>query len=222
MRIGVFGLGYVGTVTATILANEGHQVVGVDTNSIKVSMIERGQSPILEAGVGKRMAEALEKGSLSVTMDPSEAIIDSDVVFLCVGTPARENGQLDISALRKVVSEVGAHINKCSKYVVVVIRSTILPHLIQEVLIPDIADVCGKWPGEKYGLVANPEFLREGSAVNDFVNPPFTLIGEFDKQSGDPVAEIYSFIDSPVIRTDIAEAMTVKYASNAFHALKVA
>lgn len=222
MKIGVFGLGYVGTVTATILANEGHQVVGVDTNTAKVSMIRRGQSPILEPGVAERMAEAVKTGSLSVTMDPYEAVIDSDVVFLCVGTPARGNGQLDISALRKVVSEVGAHIAKCSQYLVVAIRSTVLPHLIQEVLIPDMADVCGKWPGQAYGVVANPEFLREGSGVGDFLNPPFTLIGELDKRSGNLVEELYCFIDAPIIRTNIAEAMMVKYASNAFHGMKVA
>lgn len=221
MKIAVFGLGYVGTVTAAVLAENGNSVIGVDVDSVKVKGIRSGRSPVLEPLLDDIIAKTVRDGSLIAVSNPAE-VGDWKVAFVCVGTPSGPAGQLDPSALRSVVAEIGQQIVQRADYPVVVIRSTVAPHILNDIIVPQLTETSGMTPGTSYGLVVMPEFLREGSSVQDFVNPPFTLIGESDSRSGDVMQELFSFINAPAIRVGMGEAVMVKYASNAFHALKVA
>lgn len=221
MKIAVFGLGYVGAVTAALLAEQGNEVIGIDLNPIKAKSIRDGESPVLEPMLGDIISSTTENGSLSAGSDPAAAL-DWNVAFICVGTPSAAGGQIDSSALRAVVDQIGQQIKNRSDFPVVAIRSTVAPHCLNDVVIPQMTDSAGSAPGTDYGLVAMPEFLREGSSVSDFHNPPFTLIGESDSRAGDIVEELFSFVSAPVVRLSMGEAFMVKYASNAYHALKVA
>jgi GDP-mannose 6-dehydrogenase len=221
MRVAIFGLGYVGCVSAACLAEAGHQVIGVDVNPLKVEMINRGQSPIIEKDVDLLIAEAVGAGRLRATTDALEAVRTSDVSLVCVGTPSDENGGLNLRYIRKVARDIGQALKSHDGYYVVAVRSTVLPGTLETEVIPLLEGASGKKVGQDFGVCANPEFLREGSAVDDFYNPPFTLIGQWDERSGETVAAIYQHIDAPVERTDIRTAEMVKYVSNAFHALKI-
>jgi GDP-mannose 6-dehydrogenase len=221
MRIAIFGLGYVGCVSAACLAKEGHQVIGVDVNPLKVEMINAGQSPIIEAGVDKLIAEAVSGRNLWATTVAAEAIASADLSFICVGTPSNENGSLDLKYVRHVAAEIGQALAGQNKYHVVAIRSTVLSGTVVNEVIPLLEKASGLKVGVDFGVCSNPEFLREGSAVADFYQPAFTLIGQWDEQSGERVAAIYKNIDAPIIRTDIPTAEMIKYVSNAFHALKI-
>lgn len=221
MDISVFGLGYVGSVTAALLAEQGNHVVGVDINPVKADLIMRGASPVIETGLPERLANALKQGRLRAVSDVAHANAWK-VAFICVATPSGSGGQLDTSALRAVLNQIGRQIKARADYVVIAIRSTTQPHILNEVVIPTLTQACGSAPGDKYGLVVTPEFLREGSAVADFLKPAFTLIGESDSRAGDVIAELFQFLDVPVLRMSLGEAVMVKYASNAYHALKVA
>jgi GDP-mannose 6-dehydrogenase len=221
MRIAIFGLGYVGCVSAACLANEGHQVIGVDVNPLKVEMINASQSPIIEAQVDDLVSQAVAAGNLRATAAAVEAILDADVSLVCVGTPSNHNGSLNLRYLRNVAREIGRALAGRSAYHVIAVRSSVLPGTIAGEVVPLLEEASGRRVGRDFGVCSNPEFLREGSAVADFHQPPFTLIGQWDERSGHQVAAVYEGIDAPIVRTDLPTAEMVKYVSNAFHALKI-
>lgn len=221
MKISVFGMGYVGAVSAGCLAMEGHQVIGVDPVQSKVDLINQGQSPIIEKDIDNYIAKGKESGLLQATTDTGEAVRKSEISFVCVGTPSQLNGNLDLSYIRRVCEEIGQAIKEMSEQHVVVIRSTILPGTMKGVVIPTLEDTSGKRAGEGFGVCNNPEFLREGTAVYDYYNPPKIVIGETDSFSGDLLASLYARLDAPLIRTDLGTAEMVKYVDNCWHALKV-
>ena len=221
MRIAIFGLGYVGCVSAACLAGQGHKVIGVDVNSLKVQMINAGQTPIIEAGVDNLIAQAVAAGNLWATPDAGQAIDNADLSLICVGTPSNENGSLDLRYVRRVAGEIGQALARQANYHVVAVRSTVLPGTVTNEVLPLLQETSGRRPGQDFGLCSHPEFLREGSAVTDFYQPPFTLIGQWDDRSGDQVAAIYQNIEAPTVRTDLPTAEMIKYVSNTFHALKI-
>jgi GDP-mannose 6-dehydrogenase len=221
MKISVFGLGYVGAVSAGILASEGHRVIGVDPNQTKLDLINAGKSPIIEPQIGDLISSSVAEGRLSATDDAFSAVNETDISFVCVGTPSQHNGNLDLSFVSRVCEEIGAAIGRKDSFHVVVLRSTMLPGTMEEVVIPTLTAASGKTLGTGFGVCMNPEFLREGSAVNDYRNPPKIVIGESDRKSGDRLVELYEMLEAPLFRTDIATAEMVKYADNAWHALKV-
>lgn len=221
MRISVFGLGYVGTVSAGCLAQDGHEVIGVDPVHAKVDIINAGQSPIIEAEIGEIIDVAVRSGRLRATDDQDQAIRETELSFVCVGTPSQSNGNLDLTYIRRVCQLIGEALkNKPTRHTVI-IRSTILPGTMRQLVIPVLEEYSGKKAGSEFGLCNNPEFLREGSAVRDFNSPPKTVIGELDRASGDILASLYSKLDAPLIRTDIEIAEMVKYVDNSWHALKI-
>lgn len=221
MRMSVFGLGYVGTVSAGCLAHDGHEVIGVDPVRTKVELINAGQSPIIEADIAEIIASAVKQGRLRATEDQDQAIRDTELSFVCVGTPSQTNGNLDLRYIRRVCELIGQALrNKPTRHTVV-IRSTILPGTMQQIVIPVLEECSGKKAGVDFGVCNNPEFLREGSAVKDFNAPPKTVIGEVDRASGDLLASLYAKLDAPLIRTDIETAEMVKYVDNSWHALKI-
>jgi GDP-mannose 6-dehydrogenase len=221
MNVSVFGLGYVGAVSAGILAHEGHRVIGVDPNETKIGLINAGTSPIIEPHIGELIAYSVSAGRLSATDDAFLAVHETDISLVCVGTPSCHNGDLDLSFLRRVSEEIGAAIGQKESFHVVVIRSTMLPGTMREVVIPALTAASGKTLGAGFGVCMNPEFLREGSAVDDYRNPPKIVIGESDLKSGNRLIELYRALEAPLVRTDIATAEMVKYADNTWHAVKV-
>jgi GDP-mannose 6-dehydrogenase len=221
MKVSVFGLGYVGTVSAACLAQEGHDVIGVDPVASKVNLINAGRSPIIEADVEEIIGGAIEANRLRAMQDPVKAIEESDVSFVCVGTPSQMNGNLDLSYIRRVCEEIGLALrNKATRHTVV-IRSTVLPGTMRGIVIPTLEERSGKRAGIDFGVCNNPEFLREGSAVMDFKVPAKTVIGELDDTSGATVADLYAKLAAPLIRVTLETAEMVKYIDNAWHALKI-
>ncbi len=221
MKISIFGLGYVGTVSAGCLARDGHEVIGVDPVRAKVDLINAGQSPIIEADIRDIIATAVRCGHLRATDNQDEAISQTELSFVCVGTPSQPNGNLDLTYIRRVCELIGKALkNKPTRHTVV-IRSTILPGTMHGIVIPMLEEYSGKKAGEGFGICNNPEFLREGSAVKDFNFPPKTVIGEFDCASGDLLASLYSKLDAPLVRTSLETAEMVKYVDNSWHALKI-
>jgi GDP-mannose 6-dehydrogenase len=221
LRISIFGLGYVGTVSAGCLADDGHEVVGVDPVPTKVDLINRGQSPIIETDIGDIIAAAAKEGRLRATSDPSQGIRETELSFVCVGTPSQANGNLDLRYIRRICEQIGEAIKSKSVRHTVVIRSTILPGTMHKMVIPTLEEFSGKKAGIDFGVCNNPEFLREGSAVKDFRHPPKTVIGELDQASGDILAALYKKLDAPLIRTNLESAEMVKYVDNSWHALKI-
>ena len=222
MKVSVFGLGYVGAVSAGCLAQEGHEVIGVDRARTKVDLINAGQSPIIEADIREITAAAVKAGRLRAMQDPVQAIRDSDLSFVCVGTPSQVNGNLDLTYIRRVCEEIGLALTSKAERHTIVIRSTILPGTMRRIVIPVLEEYSGKQAGVRFGVCNNPEFLREGSAVMDFKFPAKTIIGELDHASGDMLAALYAKLDAPLIRTDLETAEMVKYIDNGWHALKIA
>jgi GDP-mannose 6-dehydrogenase len=221
MRISVFGLGYVGCISAACLADDGHRVIGVDVNPDKVDLVRRGVAPIVERGVGQLLADNVANGRLSASTNVAEAISETNMSLICVGTPSQFNGNLDLSHVRRVCEEIGAALRTKSSRHWIVIRSTMLPGATRSTVIPTLEQCSGKRVGVDFEVCVNPEFLREGSAVADCRNPPKTIIGETAVGVGDPLVEIYAGFDAPLIRTSIEVAEMVKYADNSWHALKV-
>ena len=221
MKISVLGLGYVGTVAAGCLAREGHRVIGVDSEPVKVDMINAGKSPIIEKDIDGIISREVAAGRLSATTDVASAVRQSDLSMICVGTPSRANGDIELKHVRRVCEQVGASLRHHDGAPVVVVRSTMLPGTMREVVIPALEAASGRRAGGEFGVCINPEFLREGTAVHDYHNPPKTVIGELNRASGDLLASLYARIEAPLIRTDIETAEMVKYADNAWHALKV-
>ena len=221
MRISVFGLGYVGVVSSACQAKDGHTVIGVDPNLTKVDLINSGRSPIVEAEVDELVGEAVKNGRLTATSDPHSAVVDSDISLICVGTPSQSNGSLDLSFVRSVCQEIGTTIAGKPEKHIVVMRSTMLPGSMIDVVLPALESASGKTAGEEFGVAINPEFLREGTAVFDYRNPPKTVIGCSDEQTAEAVADLYGHLPGPIIKTDLRTAEMVKYVDNVWHALKI-
>ena len=221
MKVSVFGLGYVGCVSAGSFAGDGHHVVGVDVNPDKVATINAGCSPIVEPGLEELLGRCASEGRLRATTDTADAINNSDVSLLCVGTPSRKNGSLDLSYLEKVCEEVGHALRAKDGYHVVVVRSTVLPGTTHEVVIPALERTSGKTYGDGFGVSVNTEFLREGTALKDFRKPPLTLVGHNHAADASGTIALYQSIDAPLISTSIRVAEMMKYTSNTWHALKV-
>jgi GDP-mannose 6-dehydrogenase len=221
MRISTFGLGYVGTVTAACLADKGHRVIGVEINPEKLALFRGGKSPIFEPHLAPLLEKAHRSGRFVATTDVAEAIAGSDLSLVCVGTPSKKGGQPDTSHVEDVAREIGAALRLKRGVHTVAVRSTMLPGAIDSLIVPRIEEASGLTAGRTLRVVANPEFMREGFAICDFYQPPFVLIGERSHGEGDMVAEAYSFVNAPQVRTSIRAAEAVKFACNAFHALKV-
>jgi GDP-mannose 6-dehydrogenase len=220
MRVSIFGLGYVGCVTAACLAKAGHQVTGVDINPDKVAMVNAGTSPLVEPGLGDLLAEVTAAGRLQATTSTEEGVSGSDLAMICVGTPSRDNGQLDVDAIRRVAEGIGQRLRQAPKPYTVVLRSTVLPGTTESVLVPALR---GTGTPHLPGLIVavNPEFMREGSSLRDFAQPPLTLVGSDAPQAGALLRELYAQVDAPFVQTSIRSAEMAKYVSNAFHALKI-
>jgi GDP-mannose 6-dehydrogenase len=222
MKVSVFGLGYVGCVSAACLAADGHHVIGVDVNPLKVDLLNAGRSPIVEDGLEGLLSAGIASGRLGATRDGKWAIQHSDLCFVCVGTPSASGGRLDLQYVQRVSEDIGHGLRSKDGYYVVVVRSTMLPGSTEGIVLPTLEQASGRRAGVDFGLAYNPEFLREGSAVSDFHHPPRTVIGELDERSGGTAAALYTHLDAPLIRTEVKTAELVKYADNAFHALKIA
>jgi GDP-mannose 6-dehydrogenase len=221
MRVSVFGLGYVGTVSAAEFAADGHHVIGVDVSAAKVASVNKGRSPIIEPGLDDLLARATSDGRLSATTNAAEAVHQTEVSLLCVGTPSRRNGSLDLTYLERVCEQIGQALASADHYHVVVVRSTVLPGTTHEMVIPALERTSGKQYGVGFGVSVNPEFLREGTALKDFRKPPLTLVGHNHAADASGTIALYQALDAPLVSTSIRVAEMMKYASNSWHALKV-
>ncbi|GGC02693.1 nucleotide sugar dehydrogenase [Pseudoduganella buxea] len=222
MKISIFGLGYVGAVSAGCLATDGHDVIGVDPNRTKVDLINGGTTPIIEKDIGEMISKTVQEGKLRATIDVRDAVLNSDMSLICVGTPSQLNGNLDLSHVRKVCEQIGEAIKEKDSFHVVVARSTMLPGSMRAVVIPTLEQASGKKAGVDFGVCNNPEFLREGTAVYDYYHPPKTVIGETDERAGEMLVKLYEKMEAPMVRTDVETAEMVKYTDNTWHAVKVA
>jgi len=221
MRVSVFGLGYVGSVSAASFAADGHTVVGVDVAPAKVASLNEGRSPIVEKGLEELIRDNTANGRLRATTSTADAIRDTELSLICVGTPSRKNGSLDLTYLERVSEQIGEALKDKDDYHVVVVRSTVLPGTTHDVVIPALERTSGKKYGTHFGVAVNPEFLREGTAIHDFRNPPLTLVGHNYRSDSEPTQALYAKVDAPVVTTTIRTAEMIKYASNTWHALKV-
>jgi GDP-mannose 6-dehydrogenase len=221
MRISVFGLGYVGCVTAACLAKYGHEVFGIDTNPDKVEMINAARSPVVEPGLSDLLAEVVAAKSLRATLSTEDAVCNTDVALISVGTPPRSNGQPDLSAVERVGEAIGCALRRRSRPFTVVLRSTVLPGTTARVLLPALRAACGAAFTGPLHVAVNPEFMREGSSLRDFASPPFTIVGCDDDATARVLQALYMCVNAPFVQTDVSTAEMVKYVSNAFHALKV-
>jgi GDP-mannose 6-dehydrogenase len=220
MRVSVFGLGYVGCVTAAFLARSGHRLIGVDINPDKVAMVNAGTSPLVEPGLGELVAEVVGAGQLRCTTSTEEAVAESDLALICVGTPSRENGQPSVDAIRRVAEGISNGLRRHPKAYTVVLRSTVLPGTTESVLLPALrGSAATELPG--LTVAVNPEFMREGSSLRDFAQPPITLVGSDGPRAGALLRELYAKVDAPFVEISIRSAEMAKYVSNAFHALKI-
>ncbi|MFD2418485.1 nucleotide sugar dehydrogenase [Amycolatopsis pigmentata] len=221
MRISVFGLGYVGCVSAACLASRGHEVIGVDVNPVKVDLVTGGRAPVVEERIGELTAEMVRSGALRATADVVDAVTNSEISLVCVGTPSAPNGSLSTLYLERVTEQIGRAMAGLGRRHTVVFRSTMLPGTCLETLVPILEKNSGGTAGVDFGVAVNPEFLREGTSVRDFFDPPKTVIGEIDPESGDTVARLYEGLPGEVFRVEVPIAEMTKYADNAFHGLKI-
>lgn len=221
LRLSVFGLGYVGSVSAACFASMGHRVIGVDVNPSKVEMIQSGRSPIVEAGMDELVAQGNRSGRLHAVTDSTAAVLESDLSFVCVGTPSMRNGKLDLTHIEKVAWEVAAALKQKKSEHMFILRSTVLPGTTESIVVPILEQGSGRRAGVDFSVVYNPEFMREGSAVADFLQPPYTILGMQDRAHLDLLRELYQETPGKVFKTSIRVAEMAKYVSNAFHAVKV-
>ena len=221
VKISIFGLGYVGAVTAACLATDGHEVVGVDVDPFKVEIINNGRSPIVEEGLGELISDAVQKKLLRATTDVEDAVNSSDVSMICVGTPSNENGSLKLDFVERVSRQIGESLSRKTTNHVVVVRSTMLPGTVDELVTPTLQMHSGKTVGKELHVCVNPEFLREGSSLKDFYSPPFIIVGVEAPEAAEILRTLYSKVTAPLFVTSIRTAEMVKYACNSFHALKV-
>ena len=218
MKINIYGLGYVGSVTAACLAAAGHHIVGIDVDQTKIDRINRGLTTVIEPGLEALIQRVVAAGTLRASTAGNS---DAELSLICVGTPSNENGSLGLEFVSRAAAQIGATLAGTQAYHVVCIRSTVLPGTVENVVIPLLEQHSGRRAGRDFGVCMNPEFLREGTSISDYQAPPFTVIGQLDDASGDLLASIYAGVNAPVLRTRLAVAEMVKYACNAFHALKI-
>jgi GDP-mannose 6-dehydrogenase len=221
MRVSVFGLGYVGAVSCGCFANDGFSVLGVDVSATKVGLMNDGRSPIVEERIGDLLAAAVRDGRLRATTDVEEAVGATDISVVSVGTPGSPNGKLSLDAVERVSEQIGRAIAKKTARHLIVVRSTVLPGSVRSVVVPALERASGKRLGDGFGVCFNPEFLREGSSVEDHYNPPYTLIGSWQREDGERAAVLYAKVNAPIHHVSVETAEMVKYACNAFHALKI-
>jgi GDP-mannose 6-dehydrogenase len=221
MNISVFGLGYVGVVSAACMAKDGHYVIGVDPNPTKVDLVNSGHSPIIEAEVEELISEAVSNSRLVATQDSIHAVQQTEISLVCVGTPSLSNGGLNLSYIRSVCTQIGSAIAEKDGKHIVVMRSTMLPGTMSEVVLPTLESSSRKAAGTGFGVAINPEFLRESTAVFDYRNPPKTVIGCSDDSTAAVVSGLYDRLPAPIIKTDLETAEMVKYVDNVWHALKI-
>lgn len=219
--VSVFGLGYVGCVSAACFARAGHSVVGVDANPVKARLVAEGHATVVEDGIDALVCEMVEAGRLTGTTDPEDAIERTAISLICVGTPSQPNGSLDLTYVERVCAQIGAAMRRKGGRHTVTLRSTVLPGTTKEVVIPALEDASGMRAGRDFDVCMNPEFLREGTSISDFDHPPFTIIGADEPTAGAAVAELYAGIDAPLHITPLGVAEMLKYACNAFHGMKV-
>ena len=218
MKATIFGMGYVGSVTAACLAKQGHDVTGIDLDAEKVALMNSSQSPIMEPGLDEILRDTVAEGRLRAE---TRCLTLGDISLVCVGTPSNDNGSLDLRQVLRVCEDIGCLLKNTASYHVVNVRSTVIPGTVESQIIPLLEDTSGKKAGKDFGICMNPEFLRESTAVNDFYHPPFTVIGASDERSAKVVSMLYERIETPLEIVPIRVAETIKYACNAFHALKV-
>jgi len=221
-KVSVFGLGYVGSVTAACLASKGHSVIGVDLSASKVEQLEAGNSPIVEPRMKELVEAAHAASTLHATTDSAAAVMHTEISFLCVGTPSLRSGKLDLGHVEPVCREIGQVLKKKNSFHLVVLRSTVLPGTAENVVIPALEQSSGKRIGSDFGVCVNPEFMREGTAVADFLEPSMTIIGAAHPQHAACLRELYSWAPGKIFETSFRSAEMVKYVCNAWHALKVA
>jgi GDP-mannose 6-dehydrogenase len=214
-------MGYVGAVCAACLADRGHSVIGVEISEVKVDLINQGKSPIVEPGLDELIGSGVAQGRIRATTDTVDAVANSKLSMICVGTPSKKSGDLDLRYIETVAREIGLAIkDKLGRHTVVV-RSTVLPGTVKSIVVPILEAASGKRAGEDFGVAVNPEFLRESTAIQDYNNPPMTVIGEWDEASGELLTSLYADLTAPVVRKPIEVAEMVKYACNVWHATKV-
>ncbi len=220
--VSIFGLGYVGSVTAACLASKGHAVIGVDTSPLKVEQLDAGRSPIVEPGMKELVDQAHTASLLRATTDSSAAVMQTDISFLCVGTPSLRSGKLDLGHVEPVCREIGKVLKHKEAFHLVVLRSTVLPGTAENIVIPALEQTSGKRLGDSFGVCVNPEFMREGTAIADFMEPSMTIIGSAHARHAALLRELYSWTPGKIFETSFRSAEMVKYVCNAWHALKVA
>ena len=221
MKISVVGLGYVGAVCSACFANEGHEVIGMDIDKVKVDLINQGKAPIVEKDLEDYISRNVKARRLRATTDLKEAIDNSDITIISVGTPSKPNGDIDLKYIKEAAKAIGEKLKEKDAFHIVSMRSTVLPGTGKNVVIPIIEEISGKKAGVDFGYVSNPEFLREGSAIWDFYNPPKTVVGATDEKSYKTFRELYSFLNAPYFEVEIEVAEMIKYADNSWHATKV-
>ena len=221
MNVSIFGIGYVGAVTTACLASGGHKVIAVDPNALKVKMLQEGRAPIVEANLPELLAEASERGMLSATTDVESAIYNSELSIICVGTPSLPNGKLDLGYVKTVCEQIGAVLKKKPGFHSVVIRSTMLPGSMSSLVIPTLEEASGMTAGEDFGVAIYPEFLRESTAIADYLNPAVIVLGKLDDTTIERLTLLNDGIPGDVRVVDIGTAEAIKYANNCWHATKI-
>jgi len=219
--ISIFGLGYVGSVTAACLAHKGYSVIGVDLSPAKVELLKSGRSPIVEPRMSELVTACHQDCRLQATTDSAAAVMNSEISFLCVGTPSLRSGKLDLGHISPVCEEIGRTLARKDSFHLVVLRSTVLPGTAVTIVIPTLEKASGKRMGKDFGVCVNPEFMREGTAVADFLDPAMTIIGAADSRHASLLRELYSWAPGRIFETSFTSAEMVKYVCNAWHALKV-
>jgi len=220
MRISIFGLGSVGAVTGACIADSGHEVIAVDTDLLKVKRLQEGRSPIVEPGLDELVASGVASGKLRATTDSEEAVLNSELSIICVGTASSEDGSLVLDYIRSVCSQIGMALRKKQSYHSIVLRSTVVPGTARGTVIPVLEDCSGRTAGIDFGFGNNPAFLREGTAIHDYFNPPRIVIGALDNKTAQSLSLLYKGIEAPEVFADIDVVEGVKYIDNAWHALK--
>jgi GDP-mannose 6-dehydrogenase len=220
-RISIFGLGYVGAVSLACLARDGHRVVGVDIDSTKLDLIRDRKSPILEEGIQELMADVVDSGRVSVTNDARQAIAETEISFICVGTPSAANGSQDLTAILRLSEQIGAALREKREFHTIVIRSTVQPGTVEEKIEPILEAASGKKSGVDFGICFQPEFLREGSSIRDYDHPPYTIVGGNCEAAVEAVRQVFQHLPARFMVTSIRVAETLKMSCNAFHALKI-
>ncbi len=221
MKISILGLGYVGAVSMACLARDGHEVVGVDIDAYKLDLIRRGQSPIIEEGMQELMSRVVSERRVTVTDNVAEAVHGTDLSFVCVGTPSRPNGSQDLRAIERLAAQLGDAIRSKDRYHVFAIRSTVLPGTVEEMIVPILEERSGRKRGESFDVCFQPEFLREGSSIRDYDNPPFTVIGTDSTKAASVLREVFGHLRCEFRVCTIRTAEMLKYCCNMFHALKI-